>query len=465
MSKIFTTFAAVMVTAALTVGLSSCNKDDVTVPASDAGKGVVARAAGNGGSYSDYIITPQEAMDMVANDLKKSGGEFAKKQVESVEPVIISGIQQLLDPELFDCGLIVASDPAFYIVHFQKDDGYVLLNPDKIFGGPTIVSVQTEGTISADDFYNFKLTDVVSLEDWLDQDAQMSKLPVIWSQGDVWTWINKHSSFGDFGIDWWHKYYDDLYEINTDIAIKLLGMHTADVMTVFRRSSGSSNLPIITVDSTEWTTIKDNNIPSELLLLMSSNSALNSYVSNYQMGSAAPTILNFIGFFGGTTTLFGQTGNWSAIKNDYSTAPAPYWAWSIDQYCSYNTQICNEDGNCAPMVVKDSPTRALMFLQSNGYPNAEMKIYSCSGDQQMNGAISNIIASQRPVIIFTKFNGVALAYREEVQEKTISCTISYSPVTFVQSFYRSRISYYTGNGEDRKSINSYFNNTMSYIAY
>ena len=113
------------------------------------------------------------------------------------------------------------------------------------------------------------------------------------------------------------------------------------------------------------------------------------------------------------------------------------------------------------ITVKDSPNKALMFLQENGYPSAELKAYTCSTRNWYNGAISDILKSGKPVVIFTLLNTAALAHREVIEEE-----LKLNPyINDYQYSYRSWIYYYTGDGHTVKSENSYLNNKMSYITY
>ena len=102
--------------------VSSC-KDKVLIPAQDAEHTGIFRSPSSG-KYSEYIISPEKAIEMVANDLKRSGSEFAGKQISHVETVIIEGIRQMLSEDLFEEDFILLSAPAFYIVHL-KNEGYM----------------------------------------------------------------------------------------------------------------------------------------------------------------------------------------------------------------------------------------------------------------------------------------------------------------------------------------------------
>jgi len=140
-------FAALTICAML---VSSC-KDDSMVSALDAEQ-VIARTSGNSGMYSDYILSESEAIAMVANDLKQSGGEFAKKHISHVEPVIQEYLMELYDPEMVEEDLMRATDPAFYLMHFNGG-GFAVFYPDKRLG-VAILHAQTAGSVTAEDFYN-----------------------------------------------------------------------------------------------------------------------------------------------------------------------------------------------------------------------------------------------------------------------------------------------------------------------
>ena len=436
--------------------VSSC-KDDAMVSASDAERTGISRAPQHG-DYSWYIISPDEAIDMVVKDLEKSGGEFVKKQISHVEPVMIEGIKHLINPELFENDFIAASDPAFYIVHF-KEEGYALVNPDKFFGGNIVVSAQTKGKIAAEEFYKLEPSDGdITLDEWLEYDAYMAKLPGQGSQDPPIPtpkqWLEEMMKGKKSFIKWWDDHYD---KMKTDLSgFKITKRSTPNDIITNLTGSGES---LVTYN---WKVVEDNNTHPDLF--MSSNSPLNSYHPNYQMGTAAPTLLNFIGFFGGTSTfLFGQTGSWALIKNNgYFTAPAPFWAYEIDQYCTTAYNVCDENGNSGgTMTVKDSPNKALMFLQENGYPSAELKTYACSARNWYNGAISDILKSGKPLVIFTLLNTAALAHREVIEEE-----LKFNPyINDYQYSYRSWIHYFTGDGREYKILNSTLSNRMSYIVY
>ena len=113
---------------------------------------------------------------------------------------------------------------------------------------------------------------------------------------------------------------------------------------------------------------------------------------------------------------------------------------------------------------KDSPNKALMCLQEEGgYPSAELKTYTCSARNWYNGAVSDILKSGKPLVIFTHLNTAALAYREVIEEE-----LKFNPDPYINAFqysYGSKIYYYTGDGGDTWRLNYELNNRMSYIAY
>ncbi|MDR0830756.1 MAG: hypothetical protein LBN95_11700, partial [Prevotellaceae bacterium] len=132
--------------AAVAIGFSACQKAELAV---DNNLPVKQKTTANGG-YSDYILSEQDAIALVKKDLQNAGGEFAKKTVAGVEPILFSDFEDSEKEflELQQENIIKLSNPALYIVSLQ-DGGFALVFPDRDFG-VSVIHAQTSGSASVD---------------------------------------------------------------------------------------------------------------------------------------------------------------------------------------------------------------------------------------------------------------------------------------------------------------------------
>jgi len=421
--KKFFLFAAVAV-----IGLSSC-KNDGLISAQDAEQMGIARSPVSS-NYSDYIISPDDAMDMVADDLKQSGGEFAKKQIADIEPLLYSDFEFELQyfEELQELGIIEMSDPMIYIVRFV-DGGYALMTADRDFG-VEIFHVQTGGEITKDEAispsqspsipsgYSVPYPDM-SLNYWANLMVALVKEKYGWKEphitkwGDRWRleWANGNWGNGPINIPYWSGY----------------------------------------------TKYDENLVPTSFWV--SAGAPLNQYGA---LGTLAPAMLEFLGYHEDVNTLFNISGNWSAIKSWHGTAPAPQWTWDIHNYCKItdiNTQVTyfNYLG-----LAKDF----LLTQCSGAYPNTSIVPLVHNDNSPASGAITELIANNKPVLV--QFGGVAgLAYKEDLLIDTERWSLTQNPTGNVR--YSSRIWYRVSTTDpqpvDFKTIRHSFQGAFYYIAY
>ena len=371
-------FAAVMFMAALTIGLASCNKYAMLNSAQDAEHGVIARSP-MGGDYSDYIITPEEALIMVANDLIQSGGEFARKQVDYVEPLLFSDFEFELGyfEELERLDIIKMSDPLAYIVYFD-DDGYALMTCDKDFG-VEIMHVQTGGTITKDEATTPLIT--LGYPEGYEDPYNSGIHPHLWADLLVarfkeqygWKEVLILNNF-----QWRFKYCDDC--------------------------GGGSHISTYVGFANEWATYHKDSVKTSFWLTAGE---LNEFGT---IGTLAPAVLEFLGYFENPSTLFGITGNWSAIKSWHSTTPAPQWAWEIQNYCTIALPGGLQTGTIFGFA------KNFLVNECNGYySSADVVQLIHDEDNPSSGAITDKIAEGKPVLV--NFNSkTGLAHKEWLQK-------------------------------------------------
>ena len=375
-------FSIALIICAIVV--SSCKDDAGLTSALDAEKAGVFRAPG--GKYSDYIISPEEAMDMVANDLKKSGGEFAKKRITGAEPVILGKITVNMKgwEDLYEQGYFKSEDPAFYIVHFETDGGFAIVFPDKDLG-VSVLHAQTFESTSAEEGYKAA--------------ASYTPTPPVIDPDDPW-WLE-----GSINPSGGKKLKDWVLDavLNNIHSLGIEAINYPDPYT-FRENPNGNNGGSYT-DPT-WSSLQTNTCPADFWV--TSGYPLNAHQQGYDLGMIAPVVTEFLGFFGGEKTYFGQAGNWTAIiptlKSGQVDDVAAYWAYKFSDYCRVHDAGLD--------YFKYVP---LLLKNECGFGTVAPKTYIYDRWQYENTELSQLIKNGKPVIVYT--NVPALAYKEEILYK------------------------------------------------
>ena len=414
MSKKSINFVAVMLATISVIGLSSC-KDESVIPAQDAERGVIAKVPG-GGNYSEYIITPKEAIDMVAKDLKELGGKFAKKQVKDVEPLLFSDFEFELEyfEKLEELGAIKVSDPMVYIVRFVEG-GYALMTCDKDFG-VEILHVQTGGEITKDDATTLSNN--------------------IWANSTVSYFKGQFVLWEKFIFEW-----GDMWRLRH-----------APIDPFYRPTSWNEW-------ANDWQVYQHNRTNPSI-----SYFALGHYGYDYLY--LAPAVLEFLGYFENPSTFFGISGDWSVIKswNGIGNAPADDWARKITFYCN---------------IIDFFKIKDFLLNECSGqYPNARNLQLIHDYNVKKSGELSGLINDNKPVI--AKFEKdkhgtdmVVIIYEEYLQKDleyrcvvNANGTCSSSPTG--RERYSSTIRYevaYEGGWCSMATKRHYLGLELYYIAY
>ena len=370
--------------------MASCNKNAMLNSAQDAEQKGIARSPG--GKYSDYIISLQEAMDMVADDLKESGGKFAQKQVSYAQPVILGEITVNMEvwDMIFEKELFKREDPAFYIVHFEgEEEGFGIVFPDKRLGAE-IMHVQTFGDMSAEDLYN-----AAEVYEGIKPPGMDPNYPTNpdWHGKTAIDWLV------DNQVGYIHSIGEDIAQDDyKNLKLDPNGIHGNDEWDYWYH--------------TNWQTIKTND--SQANFWVASGFPLNYYAvqqfQGYNLGMIAPTVTEFLGFFGGEKTYFGTTGNWDEIISDLNSyqvnSVAGYWAYEISNFCRVYTSFepVESFGRIVPLLKNEC-----------GYSSANIQLYTYDMYQMENTDLSKILKDKKPVIISC---GVpALAYKEDIEQR------------------------------------------------
>jgi len=402
----------------------SCTKDTMLNSAQDAEHGVIARSPG--GIYSDYIITPEEAMNMVDKDLQESGGEFAQKHTDYVEPLLFSDFEFELKyfEDLAELDIIKMSDPLAYIVYFD-DDGYALMTCDKDFG-VEILHVQTGGTIAKNEAVTSSI--LCGYPPGYESPYHSGIFPHFWADLLVEQFKQQYGWKEEIIIKW-----SDLWRMAQDP----------------NWSGGPSNVELFG----SYQTYQTNEVQTSFWL--SAGYPLNQYGT---LGTLAPAVLELLGYHEYVNTIFGITGNWSAIKSWHGTAPAPQWAWDIQNYCY--SGITPIGGTPGPF----SLAKHFLSTQCVQYQNAKIVELVHDDNSPSSGNITDLIAYGNPVLVrYSSTYG--LAYKEELQE-----SFGYWSYTNLPSRvrYSSKI-WYNVSLQDKvetcKTVRHALEGVFHYIAY
>jgi len=346
-------FATVILVASL--GLSSC-KDSSMLPAPDAEQAGIARAPV--GKYSEYIISPDEAIDIVANDLKQSGGVFAQKRIADIEPLLFSDFEFDFN-NLQELGAIKVSDPLIYIVRFEKG-GYALMTCDKDFG-VEVFHVQTGGDITQDEI------------------TTPSKL--FWANSIVANFMYKFGLWEEFihkwGFEWRFRHAP---------------------YNLFDRPSSWTEW------ANNWQVYKYNGTNPVPNFLVMSTDFLESYGP---LGTLACTVLEFLGYHKKPSILFGIQGDWNNIFSyTYHIGygyPAAQWAFQIENYCNYGDF---------------SKIKNFLLNECSGeYPNARILELIHDYNVEESGELSDLLINNKPVIV--KFGNKIWFVHEEYLRKDL----------------------------------------------
>ncbi|MDR1544167.1 MAG: hypothetical protein LBS50_07165 [Prevotellaceae bacterium] len=434
--KKISTFATVMI-AAVSIGLTSCNKDEVLSSAQSAEQASIARAPSNA-KYSDYILTPNEVCEFVTKDLQNSGGKFAKKQVDYAEPILFSDFK--LDSafikfkELQDSGIIKMTDPAIYIVHF-KNEGYSVVFPDKRLG-EIIIHSQTLGDIAAADFHkaadkNTTYTPLIPRIHW--------ELDYMLPECD-------------------YKLIEELMSwLHTTLMSNLLEKPTQFKHAPNASGGGGGGFPSAW---SGWYTTQDNAIVDPYIV--TDVDALNSWQPNYNLGTLAIAVFEFLGHFEISNNYFNLPCNWAAIKGNESTVPAPELTCKISQHCRMYQHTANG------VIPFDDFGKALNIL-SNDFPNAKLQRLAYIDElTPVYDNLTHIIEMHNPVIMLYTGN-YGLAYREELLQNDYNqYDQSGNVIQTLCSIYDSRIHYGISSSDKinrEKTLRSASKNAFYYIAY
>jgi len=395
--------------------VSSC-KDGGVNPALDAEQQGISRTPMSG-NYSEYIISPDEAMDMVAKDLYESGGEFAKKQIADIEPLLYSDFEFELQyfEELQELGIIEMSDPMMYIVRFV-DGGYALMTTDRDFG-VEIFHIQTGGEITKD-------------EATAPSKAPTGGFNSAWAELVIANFKYKFGLMEEFILEWGDRW----------------RLRHAPVDPFYRPTSW-----------TEWANNWQNyqhNI---------TNPAPSFFALNYYgtWGTLTSAVLEFLGYFENPSNFFGISGNWSAIKSWHggiNNHPAADWAWAIQDYCN---------------VTDFSKVRNFLVNECSGqYPNARILQLTHDYDVKESGEISELLIGNKPVIA-QYGNEIVLIYQEYLQKDleyhyVVNINGQRNVYPTGRERYRSVIRYNAGypmGGVSKATYRDYLPYALYYIAY
>ena len=424
-------FAALTICAML---VSSC-KDDVMGSVLDAEQ-VIARTPGNSGMYSDYIMSESEAIAMVANDLKNSGGEFAKKQISHVEPVMHEHFMDLYDPEIAESGFVEATDPLFYIVHF-KDGGFSIVQPDSRLGAE-ILYAQTFYTISCEDFYRGVYREPVAL----DKDSLLCFIPPPIGDG-----------FEDPDTIIPRPYWDNaLLQIVNDFKKRL-----GEILEKYSYPSFKYDA------SAPWVTYEIHTANTQFFL--KSGAPLNPY-QDRKLGAIAPAVIGFLGYLGEPYTMFAQTGSWDWLKQNFfdfgnTLFPLPYWAYEISRECK--ADIIQPLYRYIGDFDKVTP-----LLNDLGVPS-ERKVYNNYDRTRIdNSRLTELLRAGKPVLVHHD-NKTGLAFQEEMQVKEIYWRGLNDAIMSTIYEYRSKIIFKVSLedrvGEAYAITSTKLNNNFYYIVY
>ncbi|MDR0829634.1 MAG: hypothetical protein LBN95_05945 [Prevotellaceae bacterium] len=396
--------------AAVAIGFSACQKTELAV---DNNLPVKQKTTANSG-YSDYILSEADAVALVEKDLQNAGGEFAKKTVAKIEPILFSDFKKSEKEflKLQQENIIKLSNPALYIVSLQ-DGGFALVFPDKDFG-VSVIHAQTRGETSKEEVCGV-LPNNPNDPEYLNFNYWGDRL-----EGWVLT----------------------LFLNRIVIAIDKDGMR-------IRRDDTIIPGGVVSLVPGNWHTVENGLHTVVVNNFWGTGAPLNSYAAtqNVVLNPIAPTVLEFLAFFENPTSLLGINNiNWVNVRAYTASSVAPQLAFNINQYC----------GNSFSMAAN---------LLKNGcsgyYPNAAVVQYN---GYDMYQQPTNIVSANRPVIIYFN-NEPALAYQEDVQVRDWHWSGG-GVVDFYE--YKSVIYYKISTSDDAipaHTENSLLNGNMSYIAY
>ncbi|MDR0830223.1 MAG: hypothetical protein LBN95_08975 [Prevotellaceae bacterium] len=418
--------------AAVAIGFSACQKVEL---AADNNLPVKQKATANGG-YSDYILSEADAIALVEKDLQNAGGEFAKKTVANIEPILFSDFEDSEKGflELQQAEIIKLSDPALYIVSLQ-DGGFALVFPDKDFG-VSVIHAQTTGEMSQDDVQYANIERPSKPGNPYPSDRTLAAIKQ--AEDFIMKLFREHTVIPTF-LDITGNGYD-----NDKNRYIIVGKRT-----------GSGSMPSIKYG--DWETVEGgvhlvavNNIwgtgyPLDIYAAtQSTNIPINGSTStpNIVLKSIAPTVLEFFAFFEYPNSLLGINNiDWTDIKLHTASSVAPQLAYKINQYLF-------------------SPTNLLRMECGGIFSNAVYQQYVYNASQP-----THIVSANHPVIIFIDNNNTpALAYKEEVQRR--ECTYKHNLSTVSYYEYQSKIHYYVSSlsGYDEVFTDTSLN-TFYYISY
>ena len=419
----------------------SCTKDAMLDSAQDAEQRGIARSPG--GKYSDYIITPEEAMNMVDKDLQESGGEFAKKQVSHVEPVMNEVFMELYSqkvPLMIEMDLIKSTDPMLYIVHFE-DEGFAIVQPDSRLGAE-IMSAQTFYTISCEDFYRNANTG-----------------PMVPNEDSLLCFCGVDNIQPPKPVKPPNLFWDE----STSQIIALILRIWQDVI-----DRGFGNPTNIYDTSAPWYTTKTHTANTQFFL--KAGAPLNT-TQGYYLGMISPAVIGFLGYKEMPNTMFGQTGDWTYIKQGFwlypafATPPVGFWADKI-------SKACKADAMHPLYGYVGDFNKVTPLLNELGFPCTK-KRYSnfYYGDydytQIDNSQLTALIRAGSPVLVY--HNGtVGLAFKEDIKVKEIYWRGLNNVILSTIYHYKSKI-YYKVSLEDKVDEKYVYtdaaNNNLYYIAY
>jgi len=314
-----------------------------------------------------------------------------------------------------------------YIVRFTNG-GYALMTADKDFG-VEILHVQTGGEITKDEATTPSQAppsgnlptgkpDLLPTHPWAELAVAQFRAQYGWKEAEIIEWGSlwrfKHGPGGNGGT----------------IVIEHLWM--------------------------EYETYQVYEVPTSFWV--TAGYPLNKYGA---LGTLAPAVLEFLGYHEDVNTFLGHTGVWSAIKSWHGNYPAPEWTWAIQNYCCVTI-------NGQMYVRLSSLTDFLQNECSGKYPNAHFVQLAHSDNAQSSGAISALIANNKPVIV--QFGGTTgLAYKEELQQNLEYKHIDGTPTTPTGNVKYSSIIHYKVSLQDKvesfKTERHVLNSAFYYIAY
>lgn len=403
----------IAIVAIVTIGMVGCTPTDNLLGSSP-------QRTPQSPEYSDYIISPEEAIALAMKDAELNDLWDRTPSFESIETVIVEDLLEeynMLNNDtintLFENGIMMLDDPAYYIVNFAEG-GYAVVLPNR----------NLDVTIPHTQNYDSEPSYIITPPIGTFGTGIPGYDPIPWLPAD---------KAGDRAgwVDWAMNIAKALYEYDNDI--------TGDIP------------PARHVVYSAWEPV--NALATNANFFPEKQNFNNPEAAS--LGKCWQVLFSFLGFWENPNTLFGQTGDWATIKNDINTDPALYWAMEITNYC----EIPLPNGYHI-----ENPYRMFSFLIdecSGAYPNAS--IHLLGYDKTTNYSdISHLLSENKPVIMIKNLQPF-LAKWEIIYERIVT-TYCGNEVLNQHQEYKSEIRLFRGKYGSR-THDSWMNKFAHYIDY